>query len=320
MHIFVTGGTGFFGKALLRYWSGYESAELSNARFTLLSRNPEKFRSANGRLISDLNAQLIQGDILKPESLPEDNYTHIIHAATDSTTGLQLSPLQRFEQIVQGTRNVLELARRCNKPRILMTSSGGVYGNISNFKAGVPESYFGMPDPLIPDNAYSIAKRQAEHLCALYYNEYNIKYIIARCFAFVGEDLPLNAHFAIGNFIRNAIAGDQITIQGNGAQVRSYMDQRDLARWLTVMLLHAEEGRVYNVGSSEPTTLFELANRIAAMSPRKNPGVNILNRQIVGQSTERSFYLPNIDRAREELGLNITIGLDDSVRYVIERM
>ncbi|WP_067065721.1 NAD-dependent epimerase/dehydratase family protein [Roseateles chitosanitabidus] len=316
MHLFVTGGTGFFGKALLRHWSAGGAPELAGARFTLLSRDPARFRSAHGDLLAGLDVRLVAGDIQRPETLPKGDYTHVLHAATDSTTGLSLTPLQRFNQIVDGTRHVLDLALRCGKPRVLLTSSGGVYGSIAQFPEGVPEDHHGMPDPLEPQNAYSVAKRQAEHLCALYHDAHGLETVVARCFAFVGEDLPLDAHFAIGNFIRDALAGRDIVIQGDGTPVRSYLDQRDLARWLSTLLLSGRAQRAYNVGSGEAVSIAELAAKVAALAPGRRPEVRVMKQAEAGQSARRNFYLPDVRRARDELGLRVEVDLAAAIRDV----
>lgn len=316
MHLFVTGGTGFFGKALLRHWSAGGAPELVGARFTLLSRDPDRFRAAHGNLLAGLDVRLVAGDILRPETLPEGEYTHVLHAATDSTTGLFLTPLQRFHQIVDGTRHVLDLALRSGRPRVLLTSSGGVYGCLAQFPKGVPEDHHGMPDPLEPQNAYSVAKRQAEHLCALYHDAHGLDVVIARCFAFVGEDLPLDAHFAIGNFIRDALEGRDIVIQGDGTPVRSYLDQRDLARWLTTLMLRGKAQRAYNVGSGEAVSIAELAAKVAALAPGRRPDVRVMKQAPVGQSARRNLYLPDVSRALDELGLHVAFDLQAAIRDV----
>ncbi len=319
MHILVTGGTGFFGKALLRYWAARMPVELENFRITLISRSPREFSRNNSEFLEKLNVQIIFGDIQKPNSLRLDDYTHILHAAADSTRGLSLSPMQRYMQIAEGTRNVLDLAVKCRSSRFLMISSGGVYGPSDQYTDGIPEDYNGIPDPLEPENAYSLAKRQAEHLCALYKKEYNRDFVVARCFSFIGEDLPLNAHFAIGNFINDLIECKNITIKGDGSQVRSYMDQRDLARWLTVLMFKGETGCAYNVGSPDAITLKELAEKIANIDECIKSKVVILNSRTHGQSANRDYYVPNVTRAKRELGLECEVELTDSIRYTLTR-
>jgi UDP-glucuronate decarboxylase len=320
MHVLVTGGTGFFGKALLRYWANSDVNGLTGARFTLLSRDPSHFRAVYGELLSRIAVTLVQGDIQIADTLPEGRYTHILHAATESTKGPSLTPLEQYDQIVDGTRNVLELARRSGQPRVLLTSSGGVYGSIAQLVDGVAEGHHGIPDPLESRNAYSLAKRQAEHLCALYHDRHGVDTVIARCFAFVGEDLPLNAHFAIGNFLRDALMGQNIVVNGDGSPVRSYLHQHDLAHWLTVLLLQGAPQRAYNVGSDEPISLAALAAKVAELAQAalgRKPAVRIMGRDTVGPSATRTFYLPDITRARNELGLSVTISLDEAITQVL---
>lgn len=311
MHVFVTGGTGFFGRALLRYWSTCGYPELAGARFTLLSRYPERFRASYGELLTDLDVRLQAGDILRPETLPVGEYTHILHAATDSTFGPQLTPLQRYDQIVDGTRNILNFAVAQKVKRVLLTSSGGVYGAQPAEMAQMPESYNGMPDPLNPHHAYSVAKRSAEHLCALYRENYGLDTVIARCFAFVGRDLPLDVHFAIGNFIRDALISSEITVVGDGAPIRSFMDQRDLAAWLFVLLQRGGGGQAYNVGSDEEISIRDLAYLVRDVIAPEKPV------RIMGAPTPNSFrnrYIPSIAKVRTELGMSLNFRLAESVQ------
>jgi dTDP-glucose 4,6-dehydratase len=320
MHVFVTGGTGFFGKALLRYLSTLRLSELRGARFTLLSRDPERFRTGYGELLAGSDVRLVAGDIQRPETLPAGDYTHILHAATDSTFGPQLTPLQRYDQIVDGTRNILDFAVAQKVKRFLLTSSGGVYGAQPSEMHQLPEGYNGMPDPLSPHHAYSVAKRCAEHLCILYQENYGLETVIARCFAFVGRDLPLDVHFAIGNFMRDALYTPEITVAGDGTPIRSYMDQRDLAAWLFALLQRGEAGQAYNVGSDEMISIRDLAYLVRdLLAPEKSV-------RIMGTRTPNCFrnrYVPSISKARAELGLELNFSLTNSVqeaaRYALIR-
>lgn len=308
-HLLLTGGTGFFGLSLLRHWCALGT---DAPRITVLSRNPERFTALYPELASFVHWS--RGDVLVPTSLPHGTrFSHILHAATDSTLGPTLSSLLRYAQIVDGTRNILDFAVASGASRFLLTSSGGVYGPQPHDMEYIPESYNGMPDPLNSQNTYSVAKRCAEHMCAIYQNQHGLETVVARCFAFAGRDLPLDAHFAIGNFIQDALTRKEIVVKGDGNQVRSYMDQRDLANWLTMLLLHGQPGQAYNVGSDVAITITELAKTVCdILSPYKSV-------RITGIATAPNFrnrYVPCTIKARSELGLNLRYGLDDSIRDI----
>lgn len=305
-HLLLTGGTGFFGLALLRHWQAKPDLL---GRVTLLSRNPATFAARHPELSQLPGLRLHGGDILQPSSLPwQGRFSHVLHAAADSTLGPQLSALERFDQVVTGTRNVLDLAVATGAQRFLLTSSGGVYGTIEA-ATGVSETCLTMPDPLQPNQVFNVAKLTAEHLCALY--QQRMEVVIARCFAFVGRDLPQQVHFAIGNFIHDALHHDAIIVQGDGSALRSYMDQRDLAHWLLVLMQRGRRAQAYNVGSEQAVSIAQLAHLVRDLLAPHKP-VKVLGQ--VGSLSTRAFYLPNTEKARSELGLQLLFTLQDSIR------
>jgi dTDP-glucose 4,6-dehydratase len=279
---------------------------------TLLTRNRQRFLNHYPQYEDLPNLSIHQGDILTPDSLPEaQTFTHIIHAAADSTHGPALSPLQRFDQIVVGTRNMLDYAVSHGTKRFLYISSGAVYGRQPADLTGLPEDWSGSPELDNPAQAYGLGKRAAEHLCHLYRAVHQLEVVIARCFAFVGPDLPLDVHFAIGNFIQDALANDVITVGSDGTAVRSYLEQSDLAIWLTTMLIHGEAGATYNVGSDHAVSIAELAHLIADLiAPGK--AVHILGSPQASGS--RSRYVPDISKARQNLGLNVNVCLANAIQ------
>lgn len=308
----VTGGTGFFGRALLRYWLAQSADGRAMPQVTVISRNPAGFLHSYPEFSALPWLAFHAGDVLIPDSLPRTACSHVLHAATDSTLGPRIAPLDLFRLIVDGTRNLLDLAVATGARRFLLTSSGAVYGPQPPDLPALPEEWPGSPDPGNPANAYGLGKRAAEHLCALYQHAHGIEPVIARCFAFVGQDLPRDAHFAIGNFIRDALHGREIVIAGDGSPVRSYLDQRDLARWLLTLLEQGKAGRTYNVGSDQAVTIEELAHLVRDVI---RPGLPIRKLGEPGADNARNRYLPDITRARSELALDITVPLADSIGY-----
>ncbi len=307
--LLLTGGTGFFGRSLLRLY--LSTPILSDFEIVVLSRNPDEFLAAYPEFTGHKKISFLKGDIQQHHSLPWDQtFTRVLHAATDSTIGLSLTPLQRYDQIVDGTRNILDLAVATGARRCLLTSSGAIYGSQPSDLRSIPENWAGSPPLADSSTAYGQAKRCAEHLCALYREAHGLETVIARCFAFVGPDHPLNAHFAIGNFIRDALTADAITVAGDGTPLRTYLDQTDLARWLFTLLERGRSGEAYNVGSDEVISIADLAHLVRdVLAPEKT--VQILGKPELGAARNR--YVPDIRKALNEFGLGIDVALANSI-------
>jgi len=307
-NLFLTGGTGFFGKALLRYW---KSTGSHFDKIFILSRNPKSFLKDHSDLIAELNVEFIQGDILEASKIVlKDDIEYVIHAATDSTIGPSLGRLEVFNQIVKGTEEVLKFAVNHHCNRFLLTSSGAVYGPQLQGMEKIPESYLGSPYPLDPNSAYGLGKKAAEHLCALYKEQHGLNYVIARCFAFVGEDLSMDAHFAVGNFIRDGLSAKGINILGDGTPLRSYMYQEDLAHWLITLLFKGKSGAAYNVGSDEIVSIADLAHLVRDLVA---PDAHVRILYKADPMHARNRYVPDISLARSELGLDVTIRIEDAI-------
>ncbi len=308
--IFLTGATGFFGSWLL------ESFELANRLFELnasavvLTRDPEAFRVKAPHLWNNPAIHYHRGDV-REFSFPEGSFSHVIHGAGDSRATLaEDSPLLVFDTMTQGTRRVLDFCSAAGVKNLLFLSSGAVYGAAPDSISHVTEEYRGGPAPEDFRSGYAQGKRVAEFLCAVYSRKLEMQIAVARCFAFVGPNLPLDGPFAVGNFIRDALGGNPIRIQGDGTPVRSYLYAADLAVWLWTLLFRGG-GTVFNVGSDEAITIQELAVKMAALAPSRVPVVvNEDDRNTAMRSTR---YVPSIAKARE-LGLCVKTPLDIALR------
>jgi nucleoside-diphosphate-sugar epimerase len=187
-----------------------------------------------------------------------------------------------------------------------------VYGRVPAEIPTIPEDWAGAPDPLVPSSSYGEGKRVSELLCSMAAaTRPELEVAIARCFAFVGPYLPLDKHFAIGNFIAAAMRNEDIHIQGDGTPLRSYLYAADLVHWLWAMLFDAPNGRAYNVGGAESLSIGELANRVNRVL---NGSGDVRIAQTPRPGIAPQSYVPAIDRIASELKLKPTIDLDDSIR------
>ena len=312
--IFITGGTGFFGKWLLESFICANYQLKLNAQMHVLSRDPEAFRMSYPHLADANGIVFYRGDV-RTFDFPKEQIEFIIHAATDASAQLNRNnPLLIMDTIIEGTRRVLDFSLSCGAKRFLLISSGAVYGKQPVDLSHIPEDYQGAPDPTQPASAYSEGKRLSEFLCSIYRKEHGIESVIARCFAFVGPYLNLNIHYAIGNFIRDGLAGKPIRVTGDGTPLRSYLYSADLAIWLWALLFRGTPGEVYNVGSEQEVSIRDLAYEVAAYFSN-SPKVIISKPPVPGKPAER--YVPSTRKPRTELGLDMNIHLDEAVRRTV---
>lgn len=308
---FLTGGTGFFGCWLVESFCYMNRHLCLGAEMTVLTRNPEAFAQKCPHLACDPAVTLHSGDV-RSFVFPEGEFRYVIHAATEARARQAAeAPLEMLSTIIGGTERSLEFASTHGARKFLLTSSGAVYGRQPPGMTHVPESYAGAPDPLDPASVYAEGKRVSELLCSVYGKMTGLECKIARCWAFCGPHLPLDQHFAIGNFIGDVLAGRPIQIQGDGTPRRSYLYAADLAVWLWTILFQAPALEPFNVGSAHDVSILELAQLVAATL---NPEAEI---RVMGQAVEGAEparYVPSVDRAREMLGLREITTLEQTIR------
>jgi dTDP-glucose 4,6-dehydratase len=308
--IFVTGGTGFIGCWMLESLAWANDRLGLGAEALVLTRNFDAFQKKAPHLTTRGDICFHLGDVRDFE-FPAGKFSHVIHAATDASAKLnEQDPASMLDTIVLGTFRALDFAARCGAGKFLLTSSGAVYGRQPPNLPQVAEEYLGGPDISLPASAYGEGKRLSELACLLRGGRDGIQIKVARCFAFVGPYLPLDIHFAVGNFIRDALAGGPIKVQGDGTPLRSYLYAADLVIWLWRILLQGQDRRAYNVGSNRAVSIAETAAAVSRVLPGHLP-VSIAKTPVPGQAPPR--YVPDVARAQAELGLREWICLEDGI-------
>ncbi|HEU5350888.1 MAG TPA: NAD-dependent epimerase/dehydratase family protein [Terracidiphilus sp.] len=316
--LFLAGATGFFGAWLLESLAHCNRELDLGVRATVLSRDPEGFLRRMPHLRGESWMQFLSGDV-REVALAEDRrgerFDFVVHGASPTLPARAGARRERLETLIEGTRRMLELAKAGEAKAMLYVSSGAVYGRQPEEVSRIPEEYTGAPDCLDPDAAYGEGKRVAEMMCVHHAEETGLPIAIARCFAFVGPHLPLDAHFAIGNFVGDALAGRMIRVNGDGTPTRSYLYAADLAVWLWTLLLRAPElggsPAAFNVGSDEAVSIAELARTVAE---EVNPRCAVEIATVAVPAAAKQQYVPSVEKAERVLGLRAWIGLREAIR------
>ncbi len=308
--LFVTGGTGFIGRWMLEALCDANNRLGLGIHAVVLSRDPDRFRRAAPHLVSAGEISLVTGNV-ESLVLAETGFSHVIHGATDASADLnERDPQRMFSTIVNGTQRMLEFTHASSAERMLFMSSGAVYGQQPWDLAHVPETWRGGPDLKDPRAAYAEGKRAAEMLCAIHGKQFGLDVVTTRIFALLGPLLSLDIHFAAGNFIRDALAGRPIRVEGSGEAVRSYLYAADLAVWMWKALIRAPRGATYNVGSEEAVSIADLARTVS--ETLGGGPVEVLGRPDPGWNPGR--YVPSTQMIQSDLGVRAQTGLVDAIR------
>jgi len=287
--LLLIGGTGFFGNSILKYFLNSKFLKKKFNKIIIISRNKlEKFEYIK-QLKKNYKLEKINSDIFKLKKLPVADY--VIYAVI----------IKNFRKDYLAVKNYTRLALKYHKnSKILFTSSGAVYGvqpnNIKSFKEDYLKYNKKIQFKKGYKKNYSNFKLKSEKLFEELGN-FGLKVSIARCFAFVGEFLPLNNNFVVGNIIQNILDEKLITIGANYKIYRSYMYSDDLVRWLLKILDHSNiKCPIYNVGSNNKILIQQIAKILAR---RYNLNVDIPK----FTNKVNDYYIPDVYKAKKNLKL-----------------
>ena len=226
--IFITGGTGFIGRALVKKLLAAPETSL----ITCLTRSEEPV------FFGDSRVEYLVGDIAEVE-FPKAFYTDLIHAAADANDLLVPDAHKYYYSIVEGANRVFEWANAQRVSNVLFVSSGVVKR----------------------DTVYGRAKRQSEMIAS----HLRVSPKIARLHSVVGEEMPMNGQYALGKFIHQAVVNNEIRYWG-GNSVRSYLYIEDVADWLIAVLNKGHQNKSYDVGGTKPIHISDLAHLVGELA------------------------------------------------------
>jgi dTDP-glucose 4,6-dehydratase len=301
----VSGGCGFLGSHLADFLlaEGHRVICVDNLDTGSLG-NVEHIRNGEDFFF-------LQHDLTKPLFVDEP-VDFVFHLASPASPIDYLRlPLHTLKVGSYGTHNALGLAK-FKRARFLLASTSEVYGDPQVHPQ--PEAYWGNVNPIGPRGVYDEAKRYAEAMTMAYHNQQGVDTCIARIFNTYGRRMRPHDGRAIPTFVRQAVDGEPLTVFGDGSQTRSFCYVDDLIRGL-YLLAQSDEHLPVNLGNPHEFTVLELAETVVRVTGSKS--------EIVFEALpidDPRVRQPDITRARQVLGWEPEVSLEDGLRRMLEAM
>ena len=319
--VLVTGATGLIGSQLVMSLLNANAEKNLDLKVIAVVRNKQKaekiFKYADNKSL-----EFIVQDILKPFNI-ESTVDYIVHGA--SMTGSKDFvdyPVETIKTAIQGTENILELAKEKSIDGMVYLSSLEVYGVVDFSIDKVTEDMFGTIDPMSVRSSYSEGKRMVECLCSSYASEYKIPIKVARLCQTFGAGVNYSDNRVFAQFARSIIEGKDIVLKTDGSTERNYCYIRDAIAGILTLLLNGESGQAYNIANKD--TLISIRG-MAEMLIEKYPESGSKLVFDIAEDATKLGYNPkvkmNLDTQKiEKLGWKAEVGLEVMFEHLIESM
>ena len=299
--LLIIGGGGFLGGSFFDYATRYTFSKWYITKIIFLSKKGKKFKKIKTKNKS-IEFTYIKKNIKKIKSLPYCDY--IIYAANSSNNKENIDGLINFIKIIK---------KSPKKLKILFTSSGAVYGINNKFKK-ISENKKIILKKIDKLNGYKINYAKTKLLMEkkiISLSKLNHKISIARLFTFFGKRILKDKKFAITNLVHSARNNKRIKIYSNNNVFRSYMSSEDLVEWLLKILIAAgHKYQIFNVGSDKAISIKDLALNICSIVNKKLVFSKNITKTI-------DFYVPSIEKAKNELNLKIKRDLNLFLKQIL---
>lgn len=256
--VLVTGATGLIGVSIVR-----ALVAIGDIKVIAHVRNREKAEEIYGALLQK-NVELYVDDITKEINVSED-IDYIFHCASITTSKTMIEkPVETICTSVEGTKNILELAKNKKSKSVIYVSSMEMYGAFNNINHDVTEKDLGYVDNLKIRSNYPESKRLCENMCIAYMSEYNIPVKIARLAQTFGAGILPGENRVFAQFAKSAIKGEDIVLHTKGMSEGNYCYTRDCITGLLTILLKGKNGEAYNISNPEShITIADMAYMVA---------------------------------------------------------
>jgi len=305
--ILITGGAGFIGTTLAR--------RLVDRNQIVALDNLHRDALSQSDLLEHPNLTFVQGDVLDPDALRKQaqGATHIVHCAGIAGVDTVLeSPVRTMRVNVIGTYNVLEagLATRDTLERLVDFSTSEVFGSQAFRVAETSLSVTGSVGEA--RWTYAVSKLAGEHMAHAYHAEFGLPTTSVRPFNVYGPEQMGGG--AIRAFIEAALAGEDLTIHGDGSQIRAWCYVDDMVEGTLLALEHPNAvGESFNIGNARSAvTIYDLARRIKRATDAAG---EIVFRPL--HYTDVELRIPNVDKARNLLGFEAQVELDEGLERTV---
>jgi len=295
--LLIVGGTGFFGKSIIDYFSSANTNKFNIKEIITISRKRIFFSCKNVKLKN------IFQDIKELKKIPESDY--VIYAVTSKNNLENINNLKKFISLVK---------KNSNKPKVLYASSGAVYGKndkISSFSEKKKINFKSINKFSNYKKDYAKSKVKMENIFKKL-SKYNYNISIARCFTFIGKHILKDKSYAISSIFNDALNKEAIFLNSKNSTYRSYLHADDLTFWLLTILFYSNKKcPIFNLGSDEYVSIDKVAKIVG----------RYFNKEIIYQNLDKKnqidAYLPNINRAKSYLKLKVSLNLKKAIYKVI---
>jgi len=316
--ILVTGATGLLGSQVVKALVRANDTNKYDIRVMAFARSEEKAKKVFGEAL-DGQIKLVLGDINSPIQI-DDDIDYIVHGASaTSSKYFVTNPVETILTAIEGSRNILELARNKSVSGMVYLSSLEVYGVPQTKNGYVRENDYGYIDILNTRSSYSEGKKMVECLCASYAAEYGVPVRIARLSQTFGPGVEYNDGRVFAEFARCALEKRDIVLHTAGKTLRTYLYTADAVGAILTLLVKGENGKAYNVTNPDTdVTIYEMAELVCRIMPESNIKVIIDEPKDIGSfGYNPEMVIRLVPDALMELGWKPMVDLENMYRRLI---